>query len=138
MSRKKKTDGHIESIARELRELRGKGRTQAEFAGELGVALRTYSRYERGERETPEAIIRLARIISKGSNGPIPKRQADYDRLMEWMDRYPCHEALPSDIKAKILKHFNGAYQKGGGGGNRWSGDHGINVVGDKNLINGD
>lgn len=50
------------SQADELRVLR-RYRTQMAFAGELGITLRSYGRYESGTRRVPDSIIRLARLL---------------------------------------------------------------------------
>lgn len=48
--------------AAELRELRtALGWTQQQMSAQLGVRRDSYSRYERGKRDVPEAVIRLAR-----------------------------------------------------------------------------
>jgi len=45
----------------ELLALKGK-LDQGEWAELLGVPVRTYGRYERGQREAPETVMRLARL----------------------------------------------------------------------------
>ncbi len=40
------------------------GMTQAQFAQELGLVLKTYQRFERGEREAPRALLIGAAVTS--------------------------------------------------------------------------
>jgi transcriptional regulator with XRE-family HTH domain len=40
------------------------GMTQAEFATELGLVLKTYQRFERGEKPAPKALLIGAAVIS--------------------------------------------------------------------------
>lgn len=47
-----------------LKKLRG-SLTQKCFAEKLGVALRTYVRYESGERKVPDGLLKLAEILSQ-------------------------------------------------------------------------
>ena len=55
-------------LSNELSWLRGKEKKTI-FAGKLGVAYRTYLRYESGEREPKESVMKLARILSKNKAG---------------------------------------------------------------------
>ena len=68
MSRCKMTNRHKKNIyfaqAHVLRRIRGSF-TQGNFAKRLGIPLRTYSRYEKGEREMPIGLVKLAFLINK-------------------------------------------------------------------------
>ncbi len=71
LSRKKVTNSenkiknylYIERGA-ELKSLRG-SQSVKDFAKALGVAPKTYYRYESGERKVPDGLLKLARILSK-------------------------------------------------------------------------
>lgn len=146
MSRKKRMNIRLKKI-REMLAL-----NQQNFAERTGISKRALQNYEAGKREIPAKLIKAlseqmnvsVRWLMHGEGTPFgtaTKEPAalNYSGLMEWMDAYPCSRPLPAALKAAILNHFNGVNKmEEGGGGNRWSGDHGINVVGDKNLINGD
>ena len=53
---------HYAELGKQLKELRADFKQQA-FAKEIGVALRTYQRYEKGDRKVPDGLFRLAKIL---------------------------------------------------------------------------
>lgn len=55
-------------LANELRGLRGRI-TQEAFANQLGIALRTYHRYEKGERKVPKGLLKLAHLLKEKDVG---------------------------------------------------------------------
>ena len=59
---------HMEGA--ELRSIRSRlGWTQAQLAGEIGVAVNTVARWERDERGIPEPVARLAKLIAAMEKG---------------------------------------------------------------------
>lgn len=96
------------------------GLTQAEFAEKLGLSLRAYANYERGEREMPTALFRLLSEIFHIDplwqlTGPgeepvlIGSRVLDLDllesviRLVEgWLTKH--HRTLSPEKKARVIR----------------------------------
>jgi len=70
MSRKKMTNGQKKypyiDLGNKLKELRG-GLNQEDYAKQLGVALRTYHRYEKGERKIPDGLLKLATLLNRNN-----------------------------------------------------------------------
>ncbi|MDM8551914.1 helix-turn-helix transcriptional regulator [Desulfobacterales bacterium HSG2] len=54
-------------LGNKLKELRGSD-SKTDFAKKLGVALRTYLRYEKGERKVPDGLFKLAQMIRQSEN----------------------------------------------------------------------
>lgn len=68
MSREKMTIGPKKDLFFEqsyfLRKIRG-STIQKDFAKKLGISLRAYSRYEKGEREMPNGLVKFAFLLNK-------------------------------------------------------------------------
>ncbi|MBA7713418.1 hypothetical protein ES703_122421 [subsurface metagenome] len=71
MSREKVPSGQKKypyiDLGNKLRKLRG-GLNQEGYATLLGVALRTYHRYEKGERKVPDGLLKLAILLDQNNN----------------------------------------------------------------------
>lgn len=98
----------------------GSGLTQADFADKLGLSLRAYANYERGEREMPTALFRslcetfridpLWQLTGPGEDPVrIGQRVLDLDlmegviRLIEdWLVKH--RRALKPDKKARVIR----------------------------------
>lgn len=68
MSREKMTNGRKKELFFEqsyfLRKICG-STIQKDFAKKLGISLRAYSRYEKGEREMPNGLVKFALLLTK-------------------------------------------------------------------------
>jgi len=53
-------------LGNKLKELRGR-LNQESYAKQLGVALRTYHRYEKGERKIPDGLLKLATLLNRNN-----------------------------------------------------------------------
>lgn len=96
------------------------GLTQADFAEKLGLSLRAYANYERGEREMPTALFRLLseifridplwQLIGPGEEPVlIGSRVLDLDLLEsvirlveEWLTKH--HRTLNPEKKARVIR----------------------------------
>lgn len=96
------------------------GLTQADFADKLGLSLRAYANYERGEREIPTALFRslsgtfridpLWQLMGPGEHPAlIGRRVLDLDlmegviRLIEdWLTKH--RRMLAPDKKARVIR----------------------------------
>lgn len=96
------------------------GLTQADFAGKLGLSLRAYANYERGEREMPTALFKslyetlridpLWQLIGPGEDPVlIGRRVLDMDLMEgvihlieEWLTKH--RRALKPDKKARLIR----------------------------------
>ena len=62
MQRQKLTKAQLKAQAEELLALRGERKQEDWALGILGVPVRTYIRYERGQRAAPGPVMKLARL----------------------------------------------------------------------------
>ena len=66
MARHSKATVDWKAVGRRLRELRGFGKHQADFAKEIGISQAQLSRYEKGKSEMgAEVLLRIARRFGK-------------------------------------------------------------------------
>ena len=67
------------NLGNKLRELRG-GLNQESYAKQLGVALRTYHRYEKGERKIPDGLLKLATLLNRNNTkiGYVSEPKSEY------------------------------------------------------------
>lgn len=77
------------------------GKTQREAAEMLGVCVKTYSRYEKGQRDIPEEI--LDKLLSSNKEQGVEKKQ----------EKPEIKEAIPNEtrlcsFKIKSVRHPNG------------------------------
>jgi len=96
-----------QDLGNELKELRGFNEKE-DFAGKLGISLRTYYRYEKGERKVPNGLMKLARILSKSAVVNFKEAQSK-----EWYSKEdmaaPYHINQLMDDARKILTSGNQA-----------------------------